>query len=182
MSPSQNPSHSTDYTENSFECESQSTTENTPNIDNDSKSSQTGYISKSSSFQADSSISNVPPRRLVRNIQSYLRATTVARNHVAPLSSNRIKRLATRKSKSMDSRCKFETKNVLLKNLMSQYDEAFCVITDLHSIERRTRLSKVNALKLKVLFSKYESYVTTIYSLGDNYNLDHQRLNVFKST
>jgi len=181
---SQNPSHSTNLTQCSFDNDSESTNENPLDYytNNDSQSSQTGIITTSAEFQADSSVNTAPFKRLTRNVQIFLQATNVARNQVTPLSSNRIKRLASRKSKSIDSRCKFVTKNVILKNLISQYDDTIYKIIDLNSFDRRSKLSKLNAHKLKNLFSNYDNYVTTIYlPLAHNYNLDNQKINVFKS-
>lgn len=133
-----------------------------------------------SSISTDVSESHIAT--VTRSVQSYLKASSTARNYVNlnPYQMARVKRLNQnyRRGKLNDLttyNCKFETKNLLLKQLLHNFDAIQTevqIITDLKS--KATCLSQANSMKIQNLFSKHECYLTTVFMpLADNYDLDN---------
>ena len=130
--------------------------------------------------------SNDPPvyKRLTRTVQSYLQATETARNFVSiKMTGHRVKRLSTfnlRKAKSNDSSShnikKFETKNILLNSLLQNYSQSRSLRSKYNSKSNiHPKNVAKNILKLKNLFSNFESYfVTILMSSDENFDLENK--------
>lgn len=168
---------------------------------NDNDNMEEGYTSRENDLESSTSSdrnqndnsllnlsqqSNDPPvyKRLTRTVQSYLQATETARNFVSiKMTGHRVKRLSTfnlRKAKSNDSSShnikKFETKNILLNSLLQNYSQSRSLRSKYNSKSNiHPKNVAKNILKLKNLFSNFESYfVTILMSSDENFDLENK--------